>query len=201
MAFKDKKREHEYNQEYYKKNKDKILKQQKNYRSDPEVIKDRSKKSTEWKHRLGLSQPMDKNKECASFLGVVVAEKVLSKVFKNVKKMPNNNPDFDFICNKGYKIDVKSGCLLKKDRSLNKRWIFRTRKNIIADYFLCLAFDNRENLNPLHVWLIPSKKIADKGSISIYNSETSLQKWKQYELEEKLEKVILCCNTMKKVEA
>ena len=197
MAFKDKEREHEYNQEYYKKNREQILEQQKEYRSKPEIRKHRSKINLEREYRLGLKQPMDKNKECASYLGVFVAERVLSKVFKNVKRMPNNNPGFDFICNKGYKIDVKSGCLSEKDHKKNYRWVFRSNQNQIADYFLCLAFNNREELNPQHIWLIPSEVVKDKKSFTIVNNEKSLQKWKQYELDEKLEKVITCCNVLK----
>ena len=36
------------------------------------------------------------NKTCALFLGVHVAERVLSHVFKQVKRMPNGNVGYDF---------------------------------------------------------------------------------------------------------
>ena len=53
-------------------------------------------------------QPFNGNRDCTLFLGVHVAERVLSKVFKDVERMPMNNPGYDFICGGGYKIDVKS---------------------------------------------------------------------------------------------
>ena len=54
--LKIKRREHEYNQDYYKKNKNRILNQQKIYRSNPEVRKDRSRKEPEREYRLGGTQ-------------------------------------------------------------------------------------------------------------------------------------------------
>jgi len=68
------------------------------------------KYQTERRHRLGISRPMGENRDCSKFLGVHVAEQVLSQVFNNVEVMPHNNKGFDFICNRGKKIDVKSSC-------------------------------------------------------------------------------------------
>ena len=139
---------------------------------------------------------MSINKECNSFLGVYVAENVLSRIFKNVEKMPYGNPGFDFICNKGYKIDVKSSTL-RDNSNRTPRWGFTINKNKIADYFLLLAFNDRKNLVPKHIWLVPGKEINNKVDVSITNKLEFLEKWKQYELEDKLEKVITCCNKIK----
>ena len=73
--------------------------------------------------------------------------------------------------------------------------VFNIHQNQIADYFLCLAFDNRQQLNPMHIWLIPSRKINNLKTLTI--SESRLDKWSQYELIDKLDKVIGCCNIMK----
>ena len=124
------------------------------------------------------------NKYCSNYLGIVIAEQVLSKVFKNVQVMPYGNKNYDFICEKGYKIDVKSACLSK-----NKYWSFGINKNKIPDYFLCLAFDNRINLNPLYLWLIPGLLINNKTRDSIQMS--TLSKWDKYKLD--INKVIKCC--------
>ena len=112
--------------------------------------------------------------------------------------MPNNNPGFDFICNKGYKIDVKSSVLLKGGkRDKNLGWSFAINKNKIADYFLLIGFDNREDLNPLKLWLIPGNILNEQKGKHITNIEKVLLKWKQYELNNELEKVIICCNKFK----
>lgn len=133
---------------------------------------------------------LSNNKECSLFLGVHVAEQVLSKAFKNVERMPQNNPGYDFICSKGKKIDVKSSTFDKK----TKRWIFHVGKNKIADYFLCLAFDNRENLNPEHMWIIPGEFLNHKITVSI--GITKIKKWDKYRLD--IDRVVLCCDTIKK---
>jgi len=131
------------------------------------------------------------NKKCATFLGVHVAERVLSKIFQNVIRMPYRNPGYDFLCSKGFKIDVKSATKMKTQNS----WHFNTNKNLIADYFLVLAFDNRQNLTPEHLWLIPAGILNEKMSTSI--SPSSLDKWSEYELDSKLNDVIVCCTTLK----
>jgi len=131
------------------------------------------------------------NKKCPLFLGVTVAENVLSKIFVNVIRMPNGNIGYDFICSKGYKIDVKSATKMKSGNA----WRFDIKKNRIPDYFLVLAFDNRENLTPEHLWLIPGEILNEKVGTSI--SPSTLEKWQEYELDSKLNDVIVCCTTLK----
>lgn len=136
--------------------------------------------------RGGMS--MTENKQCASYLGIHVAEQALSKTFKDVEVMPPNNPGYDFICNKGKKIDVKSSCIRKQGG-----WTFAIRKNIIPDHFLCIAFDNREDLNPLHMWLIPSVEINYLTSLTIRVDNVSV--WDDYKLD--VGAVVECCNEIK----
>lgn len=136
---------------------------------------------------------MSENKECSAYLGVYVAERVLSRVFENVEKQPLGNPGYDFICNKGKKIDVKSACSQIGKRCVNKHWSFHTEKNKIPDYFLCLAFDNREDLNPLHLWLMPADVV--NNSARAYITTSTLNKWNKYALD--IEKVSTCCDMMR----
>jgi len=136
------------------------------------------------------ARPYDENKECAQYLGVHVAERVMSHVFKDVERMPIRNPGFDFICNHGKKIDVKSSCLTG---TKYPRWSFHIRRNTTADFFLCLAFDNREDLNPLHIWLIPGSVVNHHEKVSIGPSTVS--KWSEYALD--ISKISECCVTMK----
>jgi len=149
---------------------------------------------TNYNHRIGKSKPFNENKECSSYLGVHIAEKLLSNIFVKVTRMPYGNPGFDFICGKGFKIDVKSACLTKDNRGFEK-WHFNLRNNVITNYFLLLAFDNRDDLNPIHIWLIKNDNI--KSGIAIYNSPISLKKWEIYEQKNKIKKLIKCCNIKK----
>jgi len=144
------------------------------------------------KYKNTGAKPMSENKTCSQYLGVHVAERVLSHVFNNVEVMPYGNPGFDFICGKGYKIDVKSSIL--QTNYLERRcWKFTIKKNKVPDYFLLIAFDNREDLNPLHLWLIPGHVLNTKFGITL--SISTLDKWKQYEKD--IDNVIACCNTLK----
>jgi hypothetical protein len=144
-------------------------------------------------HRLGITQSMSKNRKCASFLGVHVAERVLAASFEEVKRMPIGNPGFDFICKYGFKIDVKSSCRRRKPQNGGGNWAFSIRRNRAADYFLCLAFNNREDLRPEHVWLLPASLINNKSTFAI--SESNLCKWAQFE--KPIDKIIAVCNIVR----
>lgn len=132
--------------------------------------------------------PMSENKECAQFLGIHIAERILRNSFKDVEMMPYGNPGYDFVCNKGMLVDGKSSCLGK-----NGRWMFSIKRNTTADYFICLAFDNRMNLNTLHAWLIPGEKLNHLTGAVI--SPSTINKWKKYECD--ITKISACCDTMK----
>ncbi len=172
------------------------------HRDEAEIIFQRKWKSIYQELiRLKIGS-MKINKKCGIFLGCHVAERVLSHVFKDVQRMPNGNRGFDFICNKGFKIDVKSSCLRK-----NNSYIFHITKNKIADYFLCIGFDNRDDLNPQHIWLMKgdevlydNKKLNEHISLAIPNNVKGLSKFSKYELTDKLKETIKCCNSLKEID-
>ena len=152
------------------------------------------KKITEYRETVGRIKsghmPMTVNKTCSMYLGIVVAETVLSKVFKDVTRMRSNFPGYDFICNRNMKIDVKSSCT-DKTGGLH----FNINRNNIADYFLCLAFDNRQDLNPLHMWLIPGEDINHLKMLSA--TKNNISRLDDYELS--LDKVVRCCGELRGV--
>lgn len=153
-------------------------------KANPEKGRARSMRSA----RKRGCRSFNQNKDCPMFLGVHVAERVLSHVFKDAERMPINHPGYDFICNKGKRIDVKSACKRKNRNG----WAFLIRHNTIADYFLCLAFDNREDLTPLYAWLIPGSMVNHLNSASI--SPSTIYKWDEYRLN--LTKILDCCKTL-----
>jgi hypothetical protein len=136
---------------------------------------------------------MKDNPKCAPWLGIYITERVLCQVFKDVVAMPRNNPGFDFHCANNYKIDAKASCIRKgKD---GEYWTFSTNHNTGADYFACLAFDDRTSLTPLHFWLIPGPVVNDHKAFRISNSPTVLAKWERWE--RPLDKVLACCSSMR----
>lgn len=149
---------------------------------------DKTKASSARSRRKQGSLPYQETPSCTLFLGVHIAERILSRIFKDVKQMPMHNRGYDFVCNKGKKIDVKSSCIAK-----DGQWVFRIGRNTIADYFLCLAFNNRIDLNPIHLWMIPGDVINDHQCTGI--RPTTIGRWKEYELD--ITKISACCNIIK----
>ncbi len=166
------------------------------------------KDSTDYKRKIdkirrvkrGLPADMKANDKCSLWLGYVRGEEVLCKVFENVERMPITHPNYDFICNKNFKIDVKTTCL-----SVNNNWMFNINKNKIADYFLLLAFDNRDDLNPQHIWLIKGTEVIrtrplnNRKISAIKNISKYLKHYEKYELTDKLNKLINYCDKLKNV--
>jgi hypothetical protein len=127
------------------------------------------------RHILNQNLPLNENPSCASYLGVYISETVLSKIYNSIARTPYGTRGYDFVCGKGLKIDVKSSCRGKNIPG----WSFYPNKNHIADFFICLAFDSRENLIPLHVWIIPGPKVNHLTGFSIRDS--ALGAWKTFE--------------------
>lgn len=151
---------------------------------------------TDWKHRTGRTIPHNENKNCPQYLGSHVAERLLALYFGDVKRMPITFPGYDFLCPNGYKIDVKASTLQHHKRKTSSTWSFHIGKNTIADYFMCLAFNNRDSLEPQHLWLIPGNIVNHLTAVEMYPTEYSLNKWSKYEKD--LTKVFECCKILKK---
>lgn len=146
-----------------------------------------------WLHSRGICHPMQEYTECSAYLGVHIAERVLESVFRQFERMPYGTSGYDFICGRGYKIDVKSSTRHYGVRG-NPSWSFDIRCNSIADYFLCIAFDSRSQLDPVHLWLVPGDVVRSRKNLRITDSEGSLEKWAQYERIDELKRVSLCCS-------
>jgi hypothetical protein len=144
--------------------------------------------------KLGV-KPMSESKDSPVYLGIYVAERALSKFFDHIERAPPNNPGFDFKCGKGKLIDAKSSCL-RHFGNCTPRWQFSIAKNTIADYFLCLAFRDRETLEPMHVWLVPGCDVNDRKLVSVMDSTKGLAAWAKYE--RPLDKVMVCCTEIGK---
>ncbi|MCK4668298.1 hypothetical protein KAU33_16215 [Candidatus Dependentiae bacterium] len=141
----------------------------------------------ERRKRMGY-QSMEENKSCSQYLGIVIAERLCRHLFKNVQVMPNNHSGFDIICNKGKLIDVKSA-ITTLSRGKYPQWAFTINYNKTADFFILVAFDNRKDLNPLHLWMIPGKEINNNSGKSIRPS--TIHKWDKWE--RSIEEVQMCC--------
>ena len=150
-----------------------------------------------WKHKTGRQRPYTEAKDCSSYFGVHVAERLLSTVFIHVFKMPYGYSGYDFICGKGFKVDVKCSTLKKRLGLGNDFWMFSVDRNRSPDYFAFVAFDNRTQLTPLHFWIVPENIVNGRTGVSITDTPEVLSKWLQYE--KPIDKLITDCNLLKVV--
>lgn len=150
----------------------------------------------EWRHENGINQPMSDNEDCSLYLGTFIAKRkygrmILPEMFGGIEKeMLLNNPWYDFIVTGDVKIDIKSCCL----RELKgwKGWEPKVRWNNVTDYFVILAFDNRTDLNLMHIWSIQKDEIIRgykfymRNSIKITNKHRHILTFKRFEWTDKL---------------
>jgi hypothetical protein len=120
------------------------------------------------------------NRSCASYLGVVIAEQYVSDTFDYTEHCNPTNPKYDFVFPDDKLINVKSSCLRHR-KGHSDSWMFFINRNDEVDSFICLGFDNRNDLNLEHVWMIPSGEISHLSTLAI--SVNNLNKYSKYELD------------------
>lgn len=171
-------------------------KQTKKYNRDHR--EERKEKQRIWYENGGRQKgghlSMYENKLCASYLGIVIGERLIRHLFNDVQVMPFGFSGYDFICNKGKKVDVKTACITLADEDKYPRWAFAINRNTAADFFILVAFDNLTDLNPLHIWMIPGQEINNQTKASI--SLSIVHKWDQWKRD--INDAQLCCSEMKK---
>jgi len=155
------------------------------------------KYTQEWRHSNGIQLSMEENKDCAHYLGTFIAERqygriILPEMFGGIEQeMPYGNPYYDFLMTGNIKIDIKSCCL--REMKGWSGWEPHVRFNNVTDYFLILAFDDRENLHLVHIWMIGKNEIIRgekfymRDSIKITNTRRGLLEFKRFDWTDKLE--------------
>ena len=152
-------------------------------------------KARDYWHSKG-GKPAANNPSCSKYIGNF-AEKALSTFFGTMVMMPTDNPGYDALCGKGFKIDIKSACLQYHEQG-TPSWQININHNEIADYFLILLFDSRVDKNPMHVYLIPGRDVNNLWAFRIRNAPESLAKYAKYE--HPIDKVLSCCRKIKNSE-
>jgi len=160
-------------------------------------IEHKRKYTQEWRYERGIQSPMSENENCSHYLGTLVAERqygriILPEIFGGIEQeMPYGNPYYDFLVKGNIKIDVKSCCLRKLKGWIG--WEPHVRFNNVTDYFIILAFDDRDNLNLIYVWLIGKNEIIrdnkfyKRDSIKITNTNRGVLEFKRFDWTDKLE--------------
>lgn len=115
--------------------------------------------------------------------------------------MPSNNPGFDWKCKNE---DNKGRCLTYR-LGKSPDCQFDIRYNNIADWFILSAWDNRDSLNPLHVWIfhkndiIRGREFWKRYSFTITITSERLKEFEEYEITDRLEKLKEIINRLKDI--
>lgn len=142
----------------------------------------------------GMPNPIKENRMDNKFIGVYIGENGITKIYEGSKRMPYNHPGYDIICQKGYKIDVKSTVL-----SRYNTFSFGIQKNRTADYFALVGFNNIIELTPLHLWIIKSdenihgRQLKELGALKIIDEPQYIQEYQKYENLYRLEMLKSVC--------
>lgn len=163
-------------------------------------FKDSAEKLKEWRHETGRQLPKEFNEDCSSWFGEFISQNYVMRTFEDPVEMPPSNPGFDWICKRGEKIDHKGACLSRSNKSSWRGWNFPINWNNITDYFILSAWDNRDSLNPLHVWvfhkndIVRGRKFCKFGGFSVTNSPKRLKEIEKFEVTDRLDKLKELCN-------
>jgi hypothetical protein len=142
---------------------------------------------------------------CSNYVGLHIAEKVLSKAFKVMQKAGSKEA-FDFYCGHDLKIDSKCSTKCKNKSSTEGFWFFHIRKNKVPKAFCLIALDNTpenvaEDPKPTHVWLIPGdaiingKPLNERMSLTVSpRTIARLDSWRRTDMEGR---IIKCCIKVK----
>ncbi len=169
------------------------------FKDNAERYRDRHR---EYLHETGRCLPKEDNPDCPLWFGEFIAQDYVMKTFEDPIKMPPSNPGFDWICKKGEKIDHKGSCL-QYAKYKSPHWHFYIGYNNIADYFILSAWDNRDSLTPLHIWIfhkndmVRHAKFWRREGFIITNTPKKLKELKKYEVTDRLDKLKELCNIPK----
>lgn len=160
-------------------------------------FKDNTERIKEWTHETGRRLPKEFNEDCSAHFGDFT-ESIMIQTFDDAVRMPYGNPGFDWVCNKGDKIDNKGVCLVHVD-GRPPEWVFGIKWNNIADWFILSAWDNRDSLTPLHVWtfhkndIVRGRKFWRRDSLTITNTQEGIREFEEYEVTDRLKKLKELC--------
>lgn len=174
----------------------------------------------EMNHEMGRFSAYSDNSECPTYFGQYIEEKYVSQIFDHpvpfefpkdeLGRITDNHKPYDYLCKKGLKIKMVSSVCHTSPSKVSKvtgdmlpYFEYAIRKNSVPDYYILSAWDNRESLDPLFVWIIKSNEIFittqsrklfwDRENLSISFNENGIKKMKQYEANDKLDKLKEIC--------
>jgi hypothetical protein len=157
-------------------------------------FKDEAERYRLYRHETGRQRPMEDTPDCPEYFGICIGEKYVSQVFEDSKPVPYGTPGYDWEWN-DLKVQHKARCL--NTLGVPRYWRFtRLDYNKIAQKFVISGWDNRNTLNPKHIWIFDKDEIMSDGlpfwnrhDFKIYDTPEGLAEYAKYEDVERLNKL------------
>lgn len=155
-------------------------------------FKDMNEYKKKWSYDKGIRGKRYMNEDSEQYFGCVmgeerIADPILTEIFGEIlEKLPYNNPGYDRIVKGGHKIEIKTAFVI------DNCFKYFIDYNRIANYFLLLALDNREDKNILHIWLFKrNDKVRERifyqfQCFKIQNLPSCIEEFGKYDLVGKL---------------
>lgn len=171
--------------------------------------------------------PESENKSCPLYFGDYIEKKYVMQIFEDPILFEYKKDDmgriidkikpYDYICKKGLKIKHIASCVRIDEFHLSSYmgdpipyWGYLIKKNNIPDYYILSAWNDRNSLEPLYVWIIMGDEIFitqrsqkpfwDRATFVIYDTRKGIDRMSKYEVTNKLERLKEVCGIARKKE-
>ncbi len=175
---------------------------------------------------IGIYQgPESENKGCARYFGEYIEQKYVSQIFED--PIPFKGPHcgqhcekkYDFECKNGFKVKHIASCVRIDNYHVSYSgdpipyWGYLIRKNNVPDYWILSAWDNRESLEPLYVWIINghqefktrysyrenNKPFWDRATWIVRATNKGIDRMSKYDASDKLNQLKEVCRITKQI--
>jgi hypothetical protein len=164
------------------------------------------------------------NPDCPRYFGEYIERKYVSQIFEDavpfeykrdiLGRITDKRKPYDYICCRGLKIKHVASCLRMDKNHVQKLtgehlpyFAYAIKRNSIPDAWVFSAWNNREDLEPLFVWIIKGHEefitqvkkgpFWDRKTFTVYFNERGIKKMKRYEVTKKLDRLKEVCKLNK----
>lgn len=184
---------------------------------------------SEYTNKCNLSRYLgseSENKSCPLYFGDYIEKKYVMQIFEDpipfeykkddMGRIIDRTKPYDYICKNGFKLKHIASCKrTDKFHVLNYLddilyWGYLIRRNNVPDYYILSAWDDRNSLNPLYVWIIRGDEIFitqrsqkpfwDRYTFVVYDTRSGIDRMSKYEVGDKLEQLREVCKIARKKE-
>lgn len=171
--------------------------------------------------------PESENKDCSRYFGNYMEKKYVMQIFEDpipfeyekdkMGRIIDRTKPYDYICKKGLKIKHIASCIRTDKLHVIScfgdpllYWEYLIKNNNVPDYYILSAWNDRDSLEPLYVWIIRGDEIFitqrsqkpfwDRSTFAVYDTRKGIDRMSKYEATNRLEQLREICRIARKKE-